>query len=305
MSDFVNHWIDYLASIKRYSPHTINGYRQDLQQFLSFLQQHQGDQIDADALKQLTLKDIRSWLSDRLHRGFSPRSTARAVSSCRSFFKFLMRHQGITVSILEQIDSPRLKQSLPRPLSLDQAAKLVATIEHHALDAWIGLRDCALFTVLYATGMRISEALALKGDIVNAKDHITVVGKGNKMRTIPLIEAAQEAIANYIKACPYPITATTPLFLGARGKTLNAAVAQLALRRYRQSVGLPDFVTPHALRHSCATHLMQESADLRAIQELLGHASLSSTQIYTKVDQRHLMQSFIKAHPRSKSEADR
>ena len=191
---------------------------------------------------------------------------------------------------------------MPRPLSVEQAESLLSDIEGYASEMWVGLRDRALFTLLYATGMRISEALSLKGDIITAKDHIAVCGKGGKTRIVPLISTVHEAISEYVQACPYPITVSTFLFLGVKGKVLSATVAQLSLRRYRQSVGLPASVTPHALRHTCASHLMQESADLRGIQELLGHASLSSTQIYTHIDQRQLLQTFTKAHPRSRSD---
>jgi integrase/recombinase XerC len=302
MIDLLEQWITYLSTVKRYSVHTLVGYRQDLAQFLNFLQLYKGEKIELHHLKELTLKDFRAWLSDRLSQGFSPRSTARALSTCRGFFKFLARDYGDggEVSALTLLESPRLKRSLPRPLTLEQTQTLLSDISSYATETWIGLRDCALFTLLYATGLRISEALSLKGDVMTAPGQITVVGKGGKTRIVPLIQAAQERISAYVAACPYPITPQTFLFLGAKGGVLQAGIAQVSLRRYRQSRGLPNSVTPHALRHTCATHLMQESSDIRGIQELLGHANLSSTQIYTQIDQRHLMQTFTKAHPRGK-----
>ncbi len=302
MDDIVLQWASYLKTVKRYSPHTLTAYNQDLRQFLTFLQNYRGAAVTLSMLSELTLKELRAWLSDRLAGGFSPRSTARALSTCRSFFKFLSREYQCDLSVISLLESPRLKQTLPRPLSVEQAESLLSDIEGYASEMWVGLRDRALFTLLYATGMRISEALSLKGDIITAKDHIAVCGKGGKTRIVPLISTVHEAISEYVQACPYPITVSTFLFLGVKGKVLSATVAQLSLRRYRQSVGLPASVTPHALRHTCASHLMQESADLRGIQELLGHASLSSTQIYTHIDQRQLLQTFTKAHPRSRSD---
>ena len=302
MDDIVLQWASYLKTVKRYSPHTLTAYNQDLRQFLTFLQNYRGAAVTLSMLSELTLKELRAWLSDRLTGGFSPRSTARALSTCRSFFKFLSREYQCDLSVISLLESPRLKQTLPRPLSVEQAESLLSDIEGYASEMWVGLRDRALFTLLYATGMRISEALSLKGDIITAKDHIAVCGKGGKTRIVPLISTVHEAISEYVQACPYPITVSTFLFLGVKGKVLSATVAQLSLRRYRQSVGLPASVTPHALRHTCASHLMQESADLRGIQELLGHASLSSTQIYTHIDQRQLLQTFTKAHPRSRSD---
>ncbi|WP_038462616.1 tyrosine recombinase XerC [Candidatus Odyssella acanthamoebae] len=302
MDDIVLKWVNYLTTVKRYSPHTITAYSQDLRQFLSFLQDYKGAPVTLQMIKELTLKELRAWLSARLSTGFSPRSTARALSTCRSFFKFLSRNYQCELSVISLLESPRIKQNLPRPLSLEQAESLLLEIDGYASETWVGLRDRALFTLLYATGMRISEALSLKGDVVTAGDHIAIRGKGGKTRMVPLMPVVHEAISKYVQSCPYPITASTFLFLGVKGKVLSATVAQLSLRRYRQSVGLPASVTPHALRHTCATHLMQESSDLRGIQELLGHASLSSTQIYTQIDQRQLLQAFTKAHPRSRSD---
>lgn len=301
MNDVICKWIDYLETVKRYSPHTLTGYQQDLTQFIGFLQTYRGEEIVLESLKDLKLKDLRSWLADRLAQGFSPRSTARAVSTCRSFFKFLTREYQYDLSIITLLEAPRIRQSLPRPLSTEQAETLITDITAGASEKWVGLRDRALFALLYGTGLRISEALGLKGNILGATDYITVEGKGGKTRIVPLVTAVRESICDYVQACPYPITPTTYLFLGVKGKALQPAVAQLSLRRYRHCVGLPDSVTPHALRHTCATHLMQESSDLRGIQELLGHASLSSTQIYTNIDQNQLRQVFTRAHPRSKA----
>lgn len=301
MDDIILQWADYLKTIKRYSPHTLTAYLQDLRQFVGFLQNYKGNEIKLIDLEALSLRDLRAWLSDRLSQGFSLRSTTRAISTCRSFFKFLSRHHNYNVTAITLLESPKLKRTLPRPLTEEQTDTLLSEIEDHATELWVGLRDRAFFTLLYATGMRISEALSLKGDVLQVKDRMSVVGKGGKTRVIPLMPAVHEAIADYIKSCPYPIIDSTPLFLGLRGNRLSVSVAQKALRLYRQRTGLPVSVTPHALRHSCATHLMQESSDLRGIQELLGHASLSSTQIYTQLDQRQLMQTFSQAHPRVKN----
>lgn len=299
MDTLIVNWITYLSGIKRYSPHTTSSYAHDVRQFLNFMQLYKGNLLTLDDLGKLTLSDLRAWLSDRLAQNYSHRSTARAVSASRSFCKFLTRQYGIEISAIDLLQSARIKKQLPRPLSIEQIRQLLSEIELQSGDVWIGLRDKALFTLLYATGLRISEALSLKGDVLIQSKYITVVGKGGKERVIPMVEAVHQALTDYARACPYPIVQSTPLFLGSKGNVLNPGIAQQTLRRYRQNLGLPDSVTPHALRHSCATHLMESSSDLRAIQELLGHASLSSTQVYTKLEQKQLMSSFMKAHPRS------
>jgi len=294
-------WISWLKLTKRFSSHTIVAYEHDLRQFLTFMEKYKAESVSEQALIEFKITDFRSWLAFRHTKGLSPRSSARALSVVRNFYGYLGQEMGQTCLPLAIVQSPRLKINLPRPLSESQAAALMDDIEGFSTQIWLGLRDKALFVLLYATGMRISEALSLTGNCLPLTDRLTVLGKGKKQRIVPIILQAQQAINDYVKSCPFPIELETPLFLGARGGALNPSIAQKTLRLYRQMMGLPEYVTPHALRHSCATHLMAETHDLRAIQELLGHASLVTTQVYTNIDQQQLMQVYMKAHPRGKS----
>ena len=247
-------------------------------------------------------------MSCRLKAGFSPRSTARAVSVVRSFYKFLSRETGREMPTLSFMRSPRIKVGLPRPLSIHDTQKLLEDMDTPTLDEeikgnkpeWIGLRDKAFFTLLYATGMRISEGLTLRQSCLPLGDYLIIKGKGSKERIIPIIEEVKQTMMSYSEACPFILKPQDAIFVGFRGRPLHPHVAQKVIRDYRRLVGLPESVTPHALRHSCATHLLANEGDLRTIQELLGHASLASTQIYTNVDQTQLMKTFKAAHPRSK-----
>lgn len=293
-------WLNWLKLTKRFSPHTVIAYEGDLRKFLIFMAEYKAETLSEQALIELKITDFRSWLALRHSEGLSARSTARALSVVRNFYGYLGRQSGKICLALAAVQSPRVKLSLPRPLSQSQAAALMDDIEGFANEIWLGLRDRALFVLLYATGMRISEALNLKGSCLPFSDRLTILGKGKKQRIVPILPLAQTAMSEYIKACPFPIASETPVFLGAKGGPLNPAVAQKALRLYRHSMGLPDYVTPHALRHSCATHLMSQTHDLRGIQELLGHASLATTQVYTNIDQQQLMHVYNKAHPRGK-----
>lgn len=294
-------WLSWLKLTRRFSSHTIVAYVHDLQQFLTFMEKYKAESVSEQALIDFKITDFRSWLAFRHTKGLSPRSTARSLSVVRNFYGYLGRQRGQTCLALTTLQSPRLKVNLPRPLSERQAADLMDDIEGFSTQTWLGLRDKALFILLYATGMRIGEALSLMGNCLPLTDRLTVLGKGKKQRIVPIIPQAQQAINEYVKSCPFPIASDTPLFLGMKGSALNPSVAQKTLRLYRRVMGLPEYVTPHALRHSCATHLMAETHDLRAIQELLGHASLVTTQVYTSIDQQQLMQVYAKAHPRGKS----
>lgn len=300
MIDIINEWINYLSKTKRYSPHTVIAYSQDIYDFINFISRHLENEQVPESLCHLTPQDIRSWLAHRHARNLSPKSTARALSCLRSFANYCSKQHTIDIDALSAIKSPRIKKSLPRPLSIDQTTQLLDEIELMSTDAWIGQRNKSLFLLLYGTGLRISEALSLKGDILINQGQVNVLGKGGKSRIIPILDEITQHLKDYAQLCPYPITATSPLFFGKQGKTLTASVAQKALRDYRRSVVLPDSVTPHALRHTCASHLMNASSDLRGIQELLGHASLSSTQIYTNLDQQKIIDTYKLAHPRKK-----
>lgn len=301
MQTITDKWIHHLSIIKRFSNHTTNSYSHDISQFLSFMANHLNINITTELFSQLSPQDIRAWLADRHQRNYSSRSTARALSALRSFCKFCSKYHDINLESLSAIKSPRVKKTLPRPLTIEQSIQLVNNIELMADDTWIGQRNKAFFMLLYGTGLRISEALSLKGDVLHNSGQINVVGKGGKARVVPILDTITKEIQAYVESCPYKITSKTYLFLGKRGDVLSATVAQKALRDYRRSMGLPDSVTPHALRHTCASHLMNESSELRGIQELLGHACLSSTQIYTNLDQQKIIETFKNAHPRGKS----
>jgi len=283
------------------SSHTIGAYETDIRQFLDFQNAHQGKELSTEELRVLSLRDFRAWLVYRAERGYKNRSTARALSVVRSFFRFLAKCGYPTNTALASLRSPRVKIGLPRPLSVIQAKSLVDTISHLADEPWIGSRNQALFTLLYSAGLRLGEALSLtRKEAPLEAETLRIRGKGKRERIVPILPIVRQAFQGYIGLCPYMLEADSPLFVGAKGKRLNPAVAQKVMRIYRRAVGLPETVTPHALRHSCATHLMDASGDLRGIQELLGHASLSTTQVYTDVDTQRLMKVYEKAHPRIK-----
>lgn len=303
--EFIQNWLLYLSVVRRYSSHTIEAYRLDFIDFSKFLQHHKGEEITLQILESLRVQDFRAWMAFRSQNGLSQRSTARAVSMLRNLYRYLSQKSGKSLAPLTFLKVPRLKIGLPRPLSVSDTQKLIEDMESFVTSQknaaiWLQLRNKAFFMLLYATGMRISEALSLTRSHISSKDHLIVQGKGKKERVIPLLGVIRDVLEDYFKACPYAGTDDMPLFLGQQGKCLTPTVAQRVLRDYRRYVGLPESVTPHALRHSCATHLLANEGDLRAIQELLGHASLSSTQIYTQVNQEQLLKTFDEAHPRSK-----
>lgn len=306
----LHNWIADLSHMRRYSPHTIEAYQQDLINFQVFMQGHRGEALTISHLEALKSTDFRAWMASRLEAGLSPRSTARAVSVIRSFYKFLARETGREMTPLSFLRSPRIKVGLPRPLSIHDVQLLLTDISGPSSDGgikedkpeWVTLRDKALFTLLYATGMRISEGLSLCRTCLPLGDHLIIMGKGSKERVIPILQEVKETMMAYIKACPLNLTPQDVLFVGLRGRPLHPHVAQKVMRDYRRLVGLAETATPHALRHSCATHLLANEGDLRTIQELLGHASLTSTQVYTNVDQMQLMKTFKAAHPRSGEE---
>lgn len=293
-------WVNWLRLTKRFSPHTLIAYERDFREFLTFISEYKAESLSEQALIELKITDFRSWLAFRKRHGFSPRSTARALSVVRNFYNYLGRQTGKACVALAIVQSSRVTPGLPHPLNESQALTLMEDIGAFAAEPWIGLRNKALFILLYATGIRISEALNLTAGCLPLKDRLVILGKGKKQRIVPIIPQVVNAIGEYVNACPFPIKSGTSLFLGAKGGKLNASIAQKALRQYRRTIGLPEYVTPHALRHSCATHLMEQTKDLRAIQELLGHASLSTTQIYTNINQQQLMQVYNTAHPRGK-----
>lgn len=300
----VTDWLNWLKHGKQVSPHTLTAYQRDLTAFLSFLHQYLGHQVTQATLQHLSLNDFRAWLAELARKNYDARSSRRALSALRNFFRFLSQHKDITNTEIRLVRLPRLKKTLPRALTIPQALSLLAEIPSVNATPWIGMRDRALFTLIYGTGLRIAEALSLRYGDWQAQETLTVTGKGRKQRVVPLLPVIYEAMTAYLKMCPYSLTPESPLFIGASGKPLHAGVAQRQMRLYRQTLGLPEKTTPHALRHSCATHLMISSHDLRGIQELLGHAQLSSTQIYTHLDHEQLLETFTAAHPRMQDRKD-
>ena len=290
-------WLGALKTERRMSPRTLEAYGRDLGQFAAMMADHLGAPAAIADLAALTVSDFRAFLARRRSGGAESRTLARQLSTLRSFFRFAERNGLFRNAALSAIRSPKLPHAVPKPLSVD-AARHVVTDEGDGLSPWVQARDAAVLTLLYACGLRISEALSLAPEQI-AGDTLAITGKGNKTRIVPILPAARDAVARYRALCPYALERGQPMFRGVRGGPLGARAIQLLVERLRGSLGLPDSATPHALRHSFATHLLQNGADLRVIQELLGHASLSTTQIYTEVNRSHLLAQYRKAHPRA------
>lgn len=296
-------WLQMLAKQRRLSPKTVESYARDLRQFIGFLCTHLGTKVtiaDFVALKPL---DIRAFLAERRKADIQSRSLMRQLAALRSFARHMEREGHGLASAFSAISSPKTPQNLPRPLA-PPAAKAMTETEIRAGEErapWVLARDAAVLGLLYGAGLRISEALQIRRQDAPVKgvDVVTITGKGGKVRSVPVLKSVQEAIATYLSACPHPLPAHGPLFVGTRGGPLSPRIIQLAVERMRNVLGLPASATPHALRHSFATHLLSRGGDLRGIQELLGHASLSTTQLYTKVDAARLMSAFEAAHPRA------
>ena len=279
----------------------VAAYARDVRAFLDFLVEHLGQDPDKRALTTLEPQDLRAYLASR-RRGddmLKDRSIARAMAAIRSFFRWLERRHGIANARIGLVRGPRLKNTLPRPVSADAAMKLIDEADLDSQTPWINARDVAIITLLYAAGLRISEALSLTGKDCPMPDALRIKGKGGKERVAPILPAAREAVAAYAAACPYTLTRDEPLFRGARGGPLSPRMVQSLMERLRARLGLPPTATPHALRHSFATHLLAAGGDLRTIQELLGHASLSTTQRYADIDTARLIEAYASAHPRA------
>ena len=294
-------WLGFLGAEKRMSPKTLEAYQRDVGQFLDFLSRHLGGAPSLKQLAKLTPADVRAFMAARRSEGLSSRSLMRVLAGARSFARFLERNGKGKVGALSAVRAPKVAKTLPKPLTV-ATAKRIADTELRAGEAsepWIVARDAAVLALLYGSGLRISEALSLKRTDIGARDAITVTGKGNKTRMVPVLPQVTKLIADYVALCPFESSDDGPLFVGARGGPLSPRVVQLAMAQLRGALGLPDTATPHALRHSFATHLLARGGDLRAIQELLGHASLSTTQIYTAVDSERLLEVYTSAHPRA------
>jgi integrase/recombinase XerC len=297
----VESWRQWLAGEKRASAHTLDGYGRDLAAFLSFLVNHLGGEPGLAALAELAPADFRAFLAFRSGGGLARSSMARTMSTLRGFFKFLDRGGLVHNPAILAVKSPRPPRSLPKPLAADEAIEALATAGELHDEPWLAARDVALFTLLYGCGLRLGEALGLARREAPRGDTMVITGKGRKQRVVPVLPVVRDALAEYLRQCPYPPDAAAPLFIGARGGRLNPGVVQRQMRRLRMLLGLPDSATPHALRHSFATHLLAGGGDLRTIQELLGHSSLSTTQRYTEVDAARLTAIYSDAHPRAKA----
>ena len=297
-------WLTHLRAERRLSPKTLEAYARDLRQCLIFLSQHWGRKVTLKGFAALEATDIRAFMAMRRADDIAGRSLMRALAGLRSFGRYLEREGKGKVGALSAIRAPKVAKSLPKPIQMD-AAKRFADADERAgeeRDPWILARDAAVMALLYGSGLRISEALGLKRREVprpGEGDVLVVTGKGNKTRMVPVLQNVLTLIEDYAAICPHPLPPQGPMFVGARGGPLKARIIQLAMERLRGALGLPDSATPHALRHSFATHLLSRGGDLRAIQELLGHASLSTTQIYTAVDTERLLEVYRNAHPRA------
>jgi integrase/recombinase XerC len=295
-------WLGYLGAERRMSPKTLEAYARDVGQFLDFLTEHLGGAPSLKALAKLSPADVRAFMAARRSDGLSSRSLMRVLAGARSFARFLERNGKGKVGALSAVRAPKVGKTLPKPLTV-AAAKRISDTDLRTgeeREPWIIARDASVLGLLYGSGLRISEALTLKRkDFAAAPDAITVTGKGNKTRMVPVLPQVAKLIADYVALCPLDLPDDGALFVGARGGPLSPRVVQLAMARLRGALGLPDTATPHALRHSFATHLLARGGDLRAIQELLGHASLSTTQIYTAVDSERLLEVYASAHPRA------
>lgn len=295
-------WIVALAGERRASRHTIDGYARDVGGFLTFLTEHLGARPDAAALRALQPADLRAYLARRRNDGLESRSLLRALAAIRNFLRFLEKKGLATTDAFGAVRAPKKPHSLPKALTVADARDMIDPEQRagEAREPWVLARDAAVLALLYGAGLRISEALSIaRADApVGRVDRVAIIGKGGKTRTLPVIEPVRRAIEAYLAICPYDLSGG-PLFVGARGGPLSPRIVQLAVQRLRGALGLPDSATPHALRHSFATHLLGRGGDLRTIQELLGHASLSTTQVYTAVDKKRLLDAYRSAHPRA------
>ena len=291
-------WATYLQHDRRRSPHTVRAYVATAHRFIDFLGQYRGQEIGREILAEVNASDLRGFLARRRGEGLGASSAARELSGVRAFLKYAAEQDGRHAQ-LPRTRAPKRPRTLPRPAAPAEAMELAENAAEAASAPWIGARDLAILLLLYGAGLRVAEALSLTARVLPVGATLRVLGKRSKMRIVPIVPAVREAIDDYVRQCPYPRSGDAPLFVGARGGALNPDLVRRAVAAARRRLGLPDSLTPHALRHSFATHLLAGGADLRALQELLGHASLSSTQIYTAVDAARLLDVYRHAHPRA------
>jgi len=291
-------WASHLQHDRRRSPHTVRAYAATAHRLIEFLGRYRGELIEESALTQISAPDLRAFLADRRAAGLGASSAARELSGVRAFLRYAAEQQGGPAQ-LPRTRAPERPRTLPRPGAPGDVLDLAENAADAASEPWIGARDLAILLLLYGAGLRVAEAMSLRASVLPIGATLRVTGKRSKTRVVPIVPAAREAIDDYVRQCPYPLKDDVPLFVGARGGPLNPDLVRRAVAAARKRLGLPDTLTPHALRHSFATHLLARGADLRALQELLGHASLSSTQIYTAVDAARLLDVYRHAHPRA------
>lgn len=292
-------WLAHLRGVEGAAANTSLAYGRDVRRYLQFLALHRGGAEGTAALTAVPQADLRAWMASERARGLSARSLARALSAVKAFTAWLADQSGTDATTVLSARAPKYRRPLPRPLPVDGARTLLSHLAELPEEEWVGARDRAVVTLLYGCGLRISEALALTGADHPLRDTLRILGKGGKERLVPVLPAARAAVADYVRLCPFDLAPPDPLFRGTSGKPLSPRLIQAAMQKARATLGLPATATPHALRHSFATHLLGAGGDLRAIQDLLGHASLSTTQAYTAVDAARLMEVYDKAHPRA------
>ena len=291
-------WLRDLGAVRRLAAKTLEAYQRDLGQFVTFLARHTGGAVSVTTLRELRAADLRAFMAERRSDGIESRSLARALSAIKSFFRYLEREGLLASEALNTVRTPRAKKSLPKALTVLEARSTIPATAELEDRPWIAARDMAVIALCYGAGLRISEALSIsRADLEGPA--LRVVGKGGKTRMVPLIEPVRQAVAAYVELCPFPLTPSQKLFRGVKGGELSPRLIQMRVAQLRGALGLPPSATPHALRHSFATHLLGRGGDLRAIQELLGHASLSTTQIYTGIDTERLLEVYRTAHPRA------
>jgi integrase/recombinase XerC len=291
-------WASYLTHDRRRSAHTVRAYAATAHRLIDFLGRYRGETIDGVTLTGVNAADLRAFLADRRSGGLGAASAARELSGIRAFLRYAAEQQNVPAQ-LPRTRGPKRPRTLPRPAAPDEAMNLAETAAAAASELWIGARDLAILLLLYGAGLRVAEAMSLTASVLPIGSALRVTGKRSKTRMVPVMAAVREAIDDYARQCPYPLKGEVPLFVGARGGPLNPDLVRRAVAAARRRLGLADTLTPHALRHSFATHLLARGADLRSLQELLGHASLSSTQIYTEVDVARLLDVYRHAHPRA------
>lgn len=293
-------WLRYITVEQRLSPGSVQKYQRDARDFLAFMQDHRGS---PDLPEKILASDIRAFIAQRRHNGLGARSLARSMSGIRSFLGWLHRRDCIDAAALDAIRMPRLPRLLPKPVDKEDVRMLLeeSDIGNSTKEDWCAVRDVAVFAMLYGCGLRTFEALSLNANILPLGERLTVTGKGNKERIVPVLPAVRESLEQYVRICPFALSPESPLFLGKRGRRLGTRAVRASMARARANLQLPPHATPHALRHSFATHLLNAGGDLRTIQELLGHASLSSTQVYTALETNRLLRVYEESHPRARA----